>query len=142
MNRVSTLPDFSRLEVAMDQWSAPFWQAGGEHRLVMPRCTACATFRWPPGPFCPTCRAKAVAWVPPGAARIHSFTILAQPGADKDAPPQWRMPTLVEFADAPGVRLVSVLIDAPCDAVAIGDPVEIVWQPAANALVPVFRLRG
>ncbi|MBU6268836.1 MAG: OB-fold domain-containing protein [Sphingomonadales bacterium] len=142
MTRISFCPDYAALEVAMDAWSEPFWQAGTEGRVVMPRCTACGTFRWPAGPFCPRCRAQPVEWVPPGQARVFSFTVLPVPGADRDAPPRWRMPTLVEFADAPGVRLVSVLVDADVDAVAIGDAVAIDWQPAANASVPVFRRVG
>jgi len=139
MTRVSICPDFSTLEVAMDAWSEPFWSAGAEGRVLMPRCTACGTFRWPAGPFCPQCRAQPVAWVSPGQARIYSFTILPMPGADKDAPPRWRLPTLVQFDEAPGIRLVSVLIDADVDAVAFGDPVTIEWRPGANAPVPVFR---
>ena len=137
--RMLACPDYSALDVAMDAWSEPFWKAGEEGRVVMPRCRSCATFRWPAGPFCPKCRAQEVDWVPPGQARIYSFTITPMPGADKDALPQWRMPALVEFDDAPGVRLVSVLIDAPADDVAIGDAVDIEWRPAANAKVPVFR---
>jgi len=132
-------PDFSTLEVAMDAWSEPFWQAGGEGRAVMPRCTSCGTFRWPAGPFCPQCRAQEVEWLPAGQARIYSFTLLPVPGPDKEVPPHWRMPTLVEFDDAPGVRLVSVMVDAPVGKVAIGDPVTVDWLPAANAQVPVFR---
>jgi hypothetical protein len=62
------------------------------------------------------------------------------PGVNEAAPPQWRIPVLAEFADAPGVRLVSVLVDADPEAVAIGAPLVPDWLPAANATVPVFRL--
>lgn len=140
MTQWSICPDYSGLEVAMDVWSEPFWQAGAEGKVLMPRCVACGTFRWPAGPFCPKCRAQPVDWVPPGQARIYSFTILPVPGPDKEAPSQRRIPTLVEFDGAPGVRLVSVLIEAVPDEVAIGAPVAIEWRPAVNASVPVFRL--
>ncbi|MBW8785308.1 MAG: OB-fold domain-containing protein [Novosphingobium sp.] len=140
MSARSICPDFASLEVAWDAWSKPFWQAASERTLVMPRCGACGTFRWPVGPFCPECHAQSVEWLPPGQGSIYSFTILPVPGAYPTAAPSWRVPVLVEFADAPGVRLVSVLIDAPLDAIAIGDVVEPDWRPAANAKVPVFRL--
>ena len=39
----------------------PFWAAAAEHRLVLPRCTNCATFRFPPAAFCWVCRASS-AW--------------------------------------------------------------------------------
>lgn len=136
----SITPDFAALDVPMDVHSAPFWQGTADHRLSFPSCTACGTFRWPAGPFCPKCHAQPVVWKPAGAASVYSFTILPVRGADESAPPQHRIPVLAEFADAPGVRLVSVLIDADPAAVAIGAPLTPDWLPAANATVPVFRL--
>lgn len=123
-------PDFTELDVPMDVHSEPFWQGTAEQRLTFPRCTTCGTFRWPAGPFCPSCHAQPVEWVPAGAASVYSFTVL----------PQGRIPVLAEFADAPGVRLVTVLIDADPEHVAIGVPLVADWLPAANATIPVFRL--
>lgn len=140
MNDRSICPDFSTLQIPMDIWSEPFWQAGAEGRVMMPRCNHCGTLRWPAGPFCPECHTQAVEWVSPGRARLYSFTVLSVQGVDKEAPPQSRMPALVVFDDAPGVRLVSVLVDADPNTAAIDMPVDIVWKPAANAVVPVFRL--
>ena len=140
MSSTSICPDYSALEIAMDTWSEPFWQAGAGGRVVMQRCSHCATFRWPAAPFCPQCHQQGDEWVSPGQARIYSFTIVPVPGTDKDAPPHWRMPTVVEFDEAPGVRLVSILVDADPKAASIGAPVAITWQPAANGVVPVFRL--
>lgn len=140
MGARSITPDFSQLEIPWDAWSKPFWDAAAERRLLAPRCGDCGTFRWPAGPFCPSCRSQAVDWVAPGAGRIYSFTVLPVRGADAAAPPQFRIPALVEFADAPGVRLVSSLVDAPLDQVAIGAPVAVDWIAAANATAPVFRL--
>jgi uncharacterized OB-fold protein len=140
MSARSLRPDYSALDVPFDVWSEPFWQAGAGRRLVMPRCGACGTFRWPAGPFCPSCRSQAVEWVSPGNGRIYSFTILPVLGED-GAPSQFRIPTLVAFDEAHGVRLVSALVDAPVDQVAIGAEVEVDWVPAANLSVPVFRLK-
>lgn len=142
MSRKTICPDYSALEVAMDAWSEPFWQAGAEGLTVMQKCSHCDTFRWPAAAFCPSCHRQGAEWVPPGQARVYSYTILSVPGPDKEAPPRWRMPTLVEFDEAPGVRLVSVLVDADPDAVNIGDPVQIDWRPAANGVVPVFRTQN
>lgn len=135
----SVVPDYSNLEIPMDVWSEPFWAAGAEDRVIMPKCGDCGTFRWPAGPFCANCQSQAVEWVPAGQARIYSYTVLPVPMGE-GVPPRQRIPTLVEFDDAPGVRLVSALVDAPLDKVEIGAPVEVHWCPAANALVPVFRL--
>lgn len=140
MSEISICPDYTKLDIAMDQWSEPFWAAGTEGRTEMPRCTHCATFRWPASAFCPACHEQGIEWLGAGQARIYSFTILSVPGPDKDAPPRRRIPAVVEFDGAPGVRLVSVLIDAPVDEVAIGAAVEVAWMPAANGVVPVFRM--
>ncbi len=136
----SITPDFSTLDVPIDAWSAPFWQGTADHRLLMPSCTQCGTFRWPAGPFCPACHAQPVDWVPTGTPSIYSFTVLPVRSADETAAPQQRIPVLIEFADAPGVRLASVLIDTDPQAVTIGAAVIADWLPAANATVPVFRL--
>jgi len=139
MSARSIAPDLSALEVPWDVWSEPFWQATAERKLLMPHCTECGTFRWPAGPFCPQCQSQKVTWVPPGLGHIYSFTVLPVLGDAKDAP-RHRVPVLVEFEQAKGVRLVSALIDAPLDGIAIGAAVEVDWLAAANATVPVFRL--
>lgn len=136
----SITPDFSALEVPVDAWSAAFWDGTSEHRLTFPSCAECGTFRWPAGPFCPACHAQPVEWKPAGAASIYSFTVLPVRSPDENAPPAQRIPVLAKFADAPGVRLVSVLIDADPQAVTVGAPLTPDWLPAANATVPVFRL--
>jgi uncharacterized OB-fold protein len=138
----SIVPDFSSFQIPMDSWSEPFWKAATEHTLLMPRCLHCATFRWPAGPFCPKCRRQPVEWVPPGQGRIYSFTVMPVAGSAKDAPPNYKVAALVEFDAAKDVRLVSVLVDAPLDAIRVDAAVEIGWLAAANASVPVFRLRG
>ena len=142
MSERTMTPDFSTLEVPWDMWSEPFWKAAAEHRVIMPRCTHCATFHWPASPFCFVCQSQQFEWAPAGQARLYSYTVLPVPGEDKTAPPTHRAPAVVEFDEAKGVRLVSVLIDAPLDAIAIGEPIDIDWLPAANATVPVFRLKS
>ena len=136
--RLSITPDFAGLEIARDVWSEPFWQCGEQGEVRMPACLCCGTFRWPAGPFCPSCRTQEVEWRPAGQARIHTFTILPISGEATKV----RMPTLVEFDEAPGVRLVSVLVDADPDAVAIGMPIVVDWLAASNGKVPVFRMEA
>jgi uncharacterized protein len=139
MDTAAFLPDFATLNIPMDAWSQPFWDAAAAHTLRVPRCIACGTFRWPAGPFCPACRSQPVDWVPPGRGSIYSFTIIPVRGRDP-AHPLWRIPVLVEFDAAPGIRLVSTLIRAPLERVRIGAAVEVEWLVAANAVVPVFQL--
>src|SRR5580692_7919046 len=97
MSTRSICPDFSSLEVPMDVWSKPFWQATAERQLLMPRCADCRTFRWPAGPFCAACQSQNVEWVPPGQGHIYSFTVLPVASADKDAAPRFQIAALVDF---------------------------------------------
>jgi len=38
-----------------DPFTAPFWQAARERRLVMPHCRACGHVQWPPRKVCGGC---------------------------------------------------------------------------------------
>jgi uncharacterized OB-fold protein len=137
---VCTAPDCSTLEVPADQWTQPFWDAAAAHTLRVPRCSDCGRFRWPPGPFCPGCQSQWVEWVAPGRARIYSFTLVPEPATEAGQAPRVLAPALVEFDDAPGVRLIASIVDAPIDRIAIGAALEVGWIAAADATVPVFRL--
>jgi uncharacterized OB-fold protein len=140
MTTNSIARDVSRLEIAMDAWTQPFWEAAAERSLVVPRCDDCATFRWPPGPFCPECRSQATSWIAPGSGEVYSFTVLPVVREAAAAPEGQYVPVLICFPDADGIVLLGSLIDAPLGAIAIGAPVTIDWLPASNTQVPVFRL--
>lgn len=126
---VSTAPDISALEVPMDAWTQPFWDATAQKRLLVPRCAACSRFRWPPGPFCPRCQSQLTEWVEPGLARIYTFTII-----------QDRVPALIEFPAAAGVRMLAAIVGTPLTEIRIGVEVTLGWSQAANAMVPVFSV--
>src|SRR5579864_8904048 len=102
MPDVSSKLDLSALEIPIDSWTRPFWEGTAAGKLLLPRCSACARFRWPPGPFCPHCQSQLTEWVEPGAARIYSFTVIAE--VDRQ---QYRVPALIEFPAADGVRILA-----------------------------------
>ena len=120
MATISTSPAIAELEIPMDAWTRPFWEAARERRLVMPRCGQCATWRWPPGPFCPCCQSQSVEWIEAGEGRIYSFTIVRD-GEDV------HIPALVEFPRAGGVRLLAAIVGAKPASVAIGAAVNLNW---------------
>jgi uncharacterized OB-fold protein len=139
MVEISRAPDVSGLEVPVDIWTQPFWEAAAEGTLRLVRCAACGRFRWPPGPFCPHCQSQAVEWVPAGPARIYSFTVVRTPvdGGEGD---EIHVPALVEFPDCDGVRLLAAIVDAPLAAIRIGAALTPAWSEARGARMPVFRL--
>ena len=140
MGKISIVPAIGALEIPVDGWTKPFWEATAEHRLLVPRCCDCAYFRWPPGPFCPHCRSQAIDWVDPGPAQLYSYTVVYEAPASDGGEAPITIPALIEFPEAGGIRLLSALVGAPLAAVKIGAMVLVDWIAAADATVPMFRL--
>ena len=137
MSEISRAPDLSALEIPMDQWTQPFWDAAAEGRLMLPRCGDCRRFRWPPGPFCPHCQSQAIEWAPSGPARIYSFTLVRDRTRDDS---DVHVPALVEFPQADGIRLLAAVTNTPLSAIQIGAALTLGWSQAVNARVPVFQV--
>jgi uncharacterized OB-fold protein len=136
----SQAPDISQMPLPIDQWAQPFWDACARRELVIPRCGACATWRWPPTPFCPKCRSQALEWLPAGQPRLYSFTIVRRPGATPEAPFRTVVPGLVEFPQAGGMRFVAAIVDSEIDRIRIGAPLTVGWTPKDATNVPVFSI--
>ncbi|MEJ5979514.1 zinc ribbon domain-containing protein [Novosphingobium sp. PS1R-30] len=139
MTELSQPPDISRLEIPVDPWTQPFWDATARGELRLPRCASCQIFRWPPGPFCPECQSQAVDWAAAGRALLYSFTIVRQRDLSDDGPGRLVIPGLVEFPDAGGIRIMAAIL-ARAEAVAIGARLVLGWTPHGDMKVPVFTL--
>lgn len=138
MTEFTTAPDLSSLEIPIDSWTQPFWDAAADAKLLLPRCADCQHFRWPPGPFCPQCQSQHTDWVSPGTARVFSYTVLRPKQNDQQT--ALHVPALIEFSEARGVRLLGAIVGTPLSAIHIGAELVLAWSPAANAKVPVFAI--
>ncbi len=129
------------LTLRPDQWTAPFWDAAHDGRLVAPRCQSCNTFRMPPSCRCHACRASTVDWVElPGTGVVYTYTITrhAFVGAAREAVPY--IVAVVSLDDAEPVRLITNIVNCPTEQVAIGMPVQAVFQPVSEqTTLPVFQ---
>jgi uncharacterized OB-fold protein len=112
-----------------------------KRRLAFPRCKACGRFHWYPMPRCPHCRSAEIAWQPiAGRGEVFSYTIVRH-AFDKSR--RDRLPytvALITFADAPGVRFITNIVEADAVKLAIGDAVEPVF-PVGEAEAPVVLFR-
>jgi hypothetical protein len=135
-----TAPDITTIPLPIDQWTQPFWDAAARHELVMPRCSDCQAWRWPPTPFCPHCRSQVIDWQPAGAPRLYSFAIVHRPGPTPADPQQLIVPALVEFPDAGGMRFAAAIVDSDVDQIAIGTALNVRWVPKDQTNVPVFAV--
>jgi hypothetical protein len=128
---------------AVTRDSRGFWDACGRRELAIQRCADCGRFRHPPEPCCPHCRSFASVWAPvSGCGRVFSFTVVHRAflaALEAHVP---YVVILVELDDAPGVRVVSNLVEARPEQAAIGLAVEVVWDEVdreAGLVVPRFR---
>ena len=131
-------------EPAASAETVGWWEAAAAHRLVVQRCLDCGHTRHPPGPVCPHCRSLASEWSTlPGTGKVYTYTVVRQAFIPSlaDKIPYVVIAVELDGADgADGVRIVSNLVDAETEEVAVGLPVEVVWEDMGPELaVPRFR---
>ena len=116
------------------------WDAARRHELRLQRCHDCGLVRFPIAPICPRCLAARAEWsLLSGRGTIASWVVFHKaywPGFRKDLPY-----TVVQVLLAEGPRYISNLVDAQDRDLAIGMPVEVVFDDVtAEVSLPKFRL--
>ena len=121
--------------------TAGWWDACAGHRLVVQRCGACGTTRHPPGPVCPSCRSADAHWAElPGTGAVYTYTVVRQAFLPALADVVPYVVAVVEPDGAGGARMVSNVVGIDPEEVAIGMPVEVVWEDMGPELsLPRFR---
>ena len=132
-------PDLFKL--ATNAWTQPFWDAAAQHRLVVAQCGTCGTCRMPPTPFCPACQSQQIDWKTlSGLGEIYTYTIVDRailPGMADHLP---YVPAVITLEGGGGVRLISNVVDVELADLAIGMPVQVVWDDLREGVaVPRFR---
>lgn len=102
METASTAPEF-----------LPHLKGLADHEIRLPRCANCGRFHWYPMPACPHCQSDAVQWqAVAGDAKLYSWTVVRHAFQESLRDELPYTVALVTFDDAPGVRLVTNLVDA------------------------------
>jgi uncharacterized OB-fold protein len=122
-----------------DTITLPFWQAAAEHRLVVQRCGDCGTTRHPPAPVCAVCRSDAVDWQElSGRGSVYTYTSVHRPIAAAQELPF--VIAVIALEGSGGLRMISNLVGVDPADVAIGMPVELVWEDMSDDVaIPRFR---
>ncbi len=122
--------------------SAFFWEGTAKGELRIQKCNSCGLLRHPPGPVCPSCHAMDRGHVvASGKGRVHSFLVHHAPMV-----PGKQLPLTVALIELDeGVRMIGEITGPEEGRVAIGDPVEVMfdridddvtlaqWRPAGDA---------
>lgn len=124
-----------------DATTLPWWRAAAEHRLVVQRCGGCGHTRLPPAPVCPECRSADADWKQvSGRGEVYTYTVVHRPIAAGQ-----RLPfviAVIALEDAGGVRILSNVVAVDPGDLAVGLPVEVVWEDmSAELAIPRFRPR-
>jgi uncharacterized protein len=117
--------------------TAPFWQATKQHRLTYQVCTPCGEVTFHPRRHCAGCLSTDLAsHDSAGAGTLYTYTVIRQHGMPYF---RSRVPYVVGFVDLDeGFRLMAE-IDAPPDAIEVGQRVSVGWEDHADLAIPVFR---
>jgi uncharacterized OB-fold protein len=128
------------IEIAMDVWTKPFWEAAKEEHLVLPRCGSCGHYRLPPSCFCPECTSQKVDWVAhSGKGILYSYTVIERTPFPGEVPNFLYAPVVVEFPDAGNVRLIGTLIGVAAKDIRVDMAVKTAWSTVRDGWkVPVF----
>lgn len=122
-----------------DKWSAPFFAACKEQKLIAQKCDVTGKFFFPPAPVSPYTRDKNWSWSKlSGKGRIASFVVMHQKyfsGFADELPYP-----VIEVELEEGVKLISNIVELGDRKLAVGMAVEVVFSAATeDVTLPLFR---
>ncbi|WP_406114294.1 bifunctional MaoC family dehydratase N-terminal/OB-fold nucleic acid binding domain-containing protein [Streptomyces sp. NBC_01014] len=133
-------PEARRPRPVINRDNAGFWAGVAEHKLLIQRCSSCATLRFPWLPGCNAC--GSLDWdttEASGAGTVYSYVVMHHPPFPAFEPPY--AVGLIELAE--GVRMVSNVTGVPYDKVRVGMPVTLEFlRVDAELELPVFKGSG
>ena len=115
-----------------------FWDATAQGRLLLKRCLDCGSVIWYPRAICPDCASLRTEWFEAsGRGRVYSYTTNYRgQGSYQDAGPY--VLAYVELDEGP--RVMTNVVGADADGLAVGMPVEVVFHDTGDGTaLPRFR---
>lgn len=128
----------ARILPVVDRDSEAYWTWGREGKLAIHRCADCAYYVHPPVPFCPRCESRNVApEAVSGRGKIVTFTVNHKPWVPGLPVPY--VLALVAIEEQADVRLTGNIVGCAADDVRFDMAVEVVFEPAEDLWIPLFR---
>lgn len=135
-------PQPTRVEPPVSDTTRPFWDATREERLLVQWCDTCDQPVFYPREVCPGCLGGALSWRDSaGHATVYAVSVQHRPGNPYLAD---RVPYAVALVDLDeGIRMMTNVVGCDPDAVAIGQRVQVCWEPLSDGRnLPLFRPAG
>ncbi|MEX3841491.1 Zn-ribbon domain-containing OB-fold protein [Paraburkholderia sp. BR10882] len=109
----------------------PFWEAAKDGRLLVKRCADCGQTHYYPRDICPHCLSANTEWVESkGKGAIYSCSTMGKEEARY---------TLAYVTLDEGVHMLSNIVDCDPATLAIGQRVQVVFEPSDGGYpVPMF----
>ena len=125
--------------IQQDSDSRPYWEGLTQGELRIQRCSACSKAVFYPRSICPYCFADQLSWiVASGKGTIYAYTVAHQAFGPFAADIPFVI-AIVELEE--GVRMMTRVINAPRERVAVGAAVEVTFESVGEELtLPYFRL--
>ena len=123
---------------AVNPETRQFWDATAQGRLLLKRCLDCGSVIWYPRALCPECGSLRTEWFEAaGRGRVYSYTVNHRgQGAYAGAAPY--VLAYVELDEGP--RVMTNLVEAGEDELAVGLPVEVTFHDTGEgSALPRFR---
>jgi uncharacterized OB-fold protein len=119
--------------------SARYWEAAKAHKLVLPRCSACGKFWFPPSQRCAHCLSANFDWQETsGQGRVYSFVVFHRvydPAFERDVP---YAVAIIELDEGP--RLLANIIGTPPDDIRCDMRVRVVFEERGHQTIPQFAV--
>lgn len=122
--------------------SQEYWEGCRQGELRIQKCRGCGHFRFPPSVLCPRCLSTDFAWEKSsGRGTVYTFIVVHRPQHPafyEDVPYNV---AIIELDEGP--RLHSRIVGCANEEIAIGMPVEVVFEKKNDDVtMPYFRPRA
>lgn len=114
-----------------------FWTGGARGELLIPRCTACRRWLYPPTTTCPRCGGELRAEAAGGTGTVFTYTVNEQQ-FHPDVPPPYVI-AIVALDEQDDLRLPTNIVRCESGEVACGMRVRVLFEQHGDVFVPVFE---
>ena len=127
-----------------DEISGFYWDGAKRGELLVQRCSSCAQLQFPPDVACVHCQSQGLEpEAVSGRGQVWSYCRVERLFHEGFADALPYVVALVELDEQPGLRILANVVEADADDIAVGLPVEVVFEDRGEVVLPQFRpVRG